>query len=116
MCHGLVPSLCLWLKEEKHQRERHPLMKTGSPCLCARGSPATHRGWPCRVVLMERSLLSWPERVTVLLTVDYAGSGLGRSYLSWRAWRIVCVRAGKERAGAGHGLVGSACCRALRAI
>ena len=78
-------AVCFWLKEKKHQTEQHPPVTTGSPCLSAQESLATHRGCPCPVVLMEQSLPSWPDRVTFLLAVDRGGCGLGRSYLSWRA-------------------------------
>ena len=61
--------LCFWLKEEKHQTEQHPPETTGCPYFCARGSPATHRGCHCPVILIQRPLPSWPDHVTVLLAV-----------------------------------------------
>ena len=63
---GLI-AVGFWLKEKKHQTQQHPSVNTG--CLCARVSPATHRGCHCSIILMQRPLPSYPDHVTVLLAV-----------------------------------------------
>lgn len=58
-----------WLKERHHETEQHSSVNMGNPCLSAQEYLATHQGCPCPVVLMEWSLPSYPNHVTVLLAV-----------------------------------------------
>jgi len=67
-CSALI-AVCVWLKEKKHKTKQHLPVTTGSPCLSPQEDLSTHRGCPCPIVLMERSLPSWPDQVTALLAV-----------------------------------------------